>query len=177
MIAIHTQNRSGIRFSRTLLEKIKKTIRTAVEAEYPNHTFELNIFFCDDETIRSYNREYRGVDRATDVLSFPMFDFGTPELPALLGDDARQQRHEFLYWEFHETDQIGVRMGDWKLVVKSGKPRLYDLSRDLHEDCDLAGRYPEVVERMVGIVLREHAQRTVPGHTAGNINRAIPIQH
>ena len=86
MIAIHTQNRSGIRFSRTLLEKIKKTIRTAVEAEYPNHTFELNIIFCDDETIRSYNREYRGVDRATDVLSFPMFDFGTPELPALLGD-------------------------------------------------------------------------------------------
>ena len=86
MIAIHTQNRSGIRFSRTLLEKIKKTIRTAVEAEYPNHTFELNIFFCDDETIRSYNRESRGVDRATDVLSFPMFDFGTPELPALLGD-------------------------------------------------------------------------------------------
>ena len=86
MIAIHTQNRSGIRFSRTLLEKIKKTIRTAVEAEYPNHTFELNIFFCDDETIRSYNREYRGVDRATDVLSFPMFDFVTPELPALLGD-------------------------------------------------------------------------------------------
>ena len=86
MIAIHTQNRSGIRFSRTLLEKIKKTIRTAVEAEDPNHTFELNIFFCDDETIRSYNREYRGVDRATDVLSFPMFDFGTPELPALLGD-------------------------------------------------------------------------------------------
>ena len=86
MIAIHTQNRSGIRFSRTLLEKIKKTIRTAVEAEYPKHTFELNIFFCDDETIRSYNREYRGVDRATDVLSFPMFDFGTPELPALLGD-------------------------------------------------------------------------------------------
>ena len=86
MIAIHTQNRSGIRFSRTLLEKIKKTIRTAVEAEYPNHTFELNIFFCDDETIRSYNREYRGVDRATDVLTFPMFDFGPPELPALLGD-------------------------------------------------------------------------------------------
>ena len=86
MIAIHTQNRSGIRFSRTLLEKMKKTIRTAVEAEYPNHTFELNIFYCDDETIRSYNREYRGVDRATDVLSFPMFDFGTPELPALLGD-------------------------------------------------------------------------------------------
>ena len=60
------------------MEKIKKTIRTAVEAEYPNHTFELNIFFCDDETIRSYNREYRGVDRATDVLSFPLLQDGIP---------------------------------------------------------------------------------------------------
>lgn len=33
----------------------------------------------------------------------------------LLGDDGKQQKHDFLYWEFHETDQIGVRMGDWKL--------------------------------------------------------------
>lgn len=86
MIAIHTRNSSGIKFSRSLLEKIKKTIRTAVEAEYPDHHFELNILFCDDETIRGYNREYRGIDRATDVLSFPMFDFDTPELTALLGD-------------------------------------------------------------------------------------------
>ena len=101
--------------------------------------------FCDLIGDRRFPRKYLNPDIEGDCF-----------LPALLGDDARQQRHEFLYWEFHETDQIGVRMEDWKLVVKSGKPRLYDLSRDLHEDCDLAGRYPEVVERMVGIVLREH---------------------
>ena len=81
MIAIHTKNSSGIPFDRAILEKMKKTIRTAVEAEYPAHRFELNILFCDDEAIRGYNREYRGIDRATDVLSFPMFDFDTPELP------------------------------------------------------------------------------------------------
>ena len=33
--------------------------------------------------------------------------------PTMLGQDNRQQKHDFLYWEFHETDQIGVRMGDW----------------------------------------------------------------
>ena len=81
MIAIHTKNNSGIPFERAILEKMKKTIRTAVEAEYPAHRFELNILFCDDETIRGYNREYRGIDRATDVLSFPMFDFDTPSCP------------------------------------------------------------------------------------------------
>lgn len=39
----------------------------------------------------------------------------------LLGDDVRQQKHEFLYWEFHETNQIGIGMGNWKLIIKKGK--------------------------------------------------------
>ena len=37
--------------------------------------------------------------------------------PTLLGKEG-QEEHEFLYWEFNETDQIAVRMGDWKMVVK-----------------------------------------------------------
>ena len=37
--------------------------------------------------------------------------------PTLLGQEG-QKKHDFLYWEFDETDQIGVRMGDWKMVVK-----------------------------------------------------------
>ena len=34
--------------------------------------------------------------------------------------------------------QIGVRMGDWKMVVKKGKPFLYNLATDIHEDHDIA---------------------------------------
>ena len=76
--------------------------------------------------------------------------------PTLLGDDERQQKHDFLYWEFHETDQIGVRMGDWKLVVKRGVPHLYDLATDLHEDHDVAAEHPDVVRAMKEIIRREH---------------------
>ena len=65
----------------------------------------------------------------------------------LLGDDSKQQKHDFLYWEFHETDQIGVRMGDWKLLVKKGTPYLYDLSNDVH---------PDIVKQMKEIIKREH---------------------
>ena len=76
--------------------------------------------------------------------------------PTLLGQDDRQAKHDFLYWELHETDQIGVRMGDWKLVVVRGTPRLYDLATDIHEDHDVAAQHPDIVRQMTDIILREH---------------------
>ena len=36
---------------------------------------EISVTFTDDEGIRTYNREYRDIDRATDVLSFPNLNF------------------------------------------------------------------------------------------------------
>lgn len=71
-------------------------------------------------------------------------------------DDSKQQKHDFLYWEFHETDQIGVRMGDWKLLVKKGTPYLYDLSNDVHEDHNIAAAHPDIVKQMKEIIKREH---------------------
>ena len=77
--------------------------------------------------------------------------------PTLLGEDARQKSHDFLYWEFHETDQIGVRMGDWKLVVIQGVPYLYDLRNDIHEDHNLAdAAHQDIVNQMVDIIYHEH---------------------
>ena len=80
--------------------------------------------------------------------------------PTLLGNDAIQKSHDFLYWEFHETDQIGLRMGDWKMVVKKGVPHLYNLADDLHEDHDVAAQHPELVDQMKQVILR--AERPVP---------------
>ena len=71
-------------------------------------------------------------------------------------DKGRQKKHEFLYWEFHETNMMALRMGDWKLVVHKGQCYLYDLANDLHEDNDLAAQHPEIVEQMKAILLREH---------------------
>ena len=54
------------------------------------------------------------------------------------------------------TQVIGVRQGDWKLVVSQGKQFLYDLKRDIHEDHDLKDLYPDKLAELIGIVHREH---------------------
>jgi arylsulfatase A-like enzyme len=69
-----------------------------------------------------------------------------------------QQVHDFLYWEFEETDQVAVRMGDWKMVSKGGKPHLYDLSKDVHEDNDIAAQHPDIVKQMVEIAHSQHTE-------------------
>ena len=50
---------------------------------------ELSVLLVTDESIRELNRDYRGVDRATDVLSFPQREPGGRSTPGdleVLGD-------------------------------------------------------------------------------------------
>ena len=39
---------------------------------------EVNLTLTDNERIREYNRDFRQIDRPTDVLSFPMVDYDEP---------------------------------------------------------------------------------------------------
>lgn len=94
-----------------------------------------------------YSRKSTTDERVYDGISF---------YETLTGNDAEQEKHEFLYWEFHETNMMGLRMGDWKLVVNRGQTYLYDLSTDIHEDNNVAAQHPDVVARMVNIIYREH---------------------
>jgi probable rRNA maturation factor len=56
-----------------------------VAAGEPEST--LSLMLVRDRTIRALNREHRGKDTATDVLSFPMFEPGEASgAPRLLGD-------------------------------------------------------------------------------------------
>jgi arylsulfatase A-like enzyme len=90
-------------------------------------------------------------------LTHDYFD-GISFAPTLLGHEGEQLRHDFLYWEVHETDMMGVRMGEWKLVVKAGECKLYNLADDLHEDNDVSALYPDIVARMKQIIRQEHTE-------------------
>jgi len=83
------------------------------------------------------------------VKPLPKCD-GISLLPTLLGQ-PQTNRHDFLYWEFHERGfQQAVRMGDWKAVrPQAGEPlELYNLKTDLSEKENVADKNPEVVAKM-----------------------------
>ena len=52
---------------------VKRLVRQVLEAEGVAPPYEVSLVFTDSETVRKLNRDYRGVDRATDVLAFYMF--------------------------------------------------------------------------------------------------------
>ncbi len=51
---------------------IKKAVNLALDAEGVDVPCLISVMLTDDEGIRAVNNEFRGVDRATDVLSFPL---------------------------------------------------------------------------------------------------------
>ena len=113
--------------------------------------YDLMPTFCDVAGIKNYEEKYRNPQLENDY-----FD-GISIYPTLTGE-GEQVMHDHLYWEFHETNMIGVRKGNWKLVVKNGNCQLFDLATDLHEDHDLSASYPEVVKELKNIIKQEHTE-------------------
>ena len=57
---------------------IKRSINTALDIEGVDMPCEVSVLVTDDKSIQAINREFRGIDAPTDVLSFPMVVFDSP---------------------------------------------------------------------------------------------------
>ena len=109
---------------------------------------------CEIIGVENYTEKYGNKEVANDY-----FD-GISFAKTLLGKDG-QEEHDFLYWEFHETNMMGLRMNDWKLVVKNGTCALYDLATDVHEDNNIAEQHPEIVTKMKEIIKEQHTHSSM----------------
>lgn len=92
-----------------LLQKMTEAAEYAVESENMHNLdkkrCEISVTFVDLDEIHELNKQYRGVDKPTDVLSFPQLDDLEEEIPEVceicLGDvviceqKAREQAEQF----------------------------------------------------------------------------------
>lgn len=60
---------------------IRECILKALSAQNVDVPCEMNVLVTNDKGIRAINQASRNLDKATDVLSFPMFSFSAGELP------------------------------------------------------------------------------------------------
>ncbi len=90
-----TNEQDKLCVTQSLRGLIRRAIGAALKYEQFPLGAELSVTLTDNENIHTLNREYRNVDRPTDVLSFPMYeaedideiyDQGEADEPCALGD-------------------------------------------------------------------------------------------
>ena len=59
-------------------EVIKNVVKRVVDTENCPYEVEVNVLLTNNEEIQEANRDFRNIDRPTDVLSFPMVDYDFP---------------------------------------------------------------------------------------------------
>lgn len=84
-------NQDKISYDKKLLDTLREIMEEALESEgIENREVEISLTFVDDEEIREINKNYREMDKSTDVLSFPQYlsveDINTTFGTLILGD-------------------------------------------------------------------------------------------
>lgn len=104
------------------LELVDRILKFAAQYEKLDGNYELSITFTTDEEIQIINREYRGIDRPTDVISFALEEESEGEIafervegmPILLGDliisldTMRRQAAEYNHEEKRELGFLAL---------------------------------------------------------------------
>ncbi len=102
MEIIIDNSQDKVNIDESINELIEKVVLECLKLEGKSTDYEVSVTFVDDEEIRELNKEYRDVDKSTDVLSFPL-DENEFDIPGdtLLGDivisaeTAKRQSEEY----------------------------------------------------------------------------------
>ena len=70
----YDDRQDDIKITDEIKNLIEKSVAAVLKVENLHENVEVSVSFVGDEEIRDLNRDYRGVDKSTDVLSFPMDD-------------------------------------------------------------------------------------------------------
>ena len=78
--------------NRLSISLIKRCVQVALQAQDINLPCEVSILVTDERSIREINREFRSIDKPTDVLSFPMQELKPMQSLTLQGWDMIEEK-------------------------------------------------------------------------------------
>ncbi len=103
-----------------------KLIRLAAKAAYARFDYpfdgQVTVTITDDEGIRQYNNRFRQIDKATDVLSFPLNDFYRSIPGEEMGD-------------LMDPNSLCVPLGDMIISVERAKEQAKEYGHGLAREC------------------------------------------
>ncbi len=68
-------NQKAFKVTKELRDLVREAAKASLEYMEFGTKVEISVMFTDNEEIRELNREHRDIDRATDVLSFPLIEY------------------------------------------------------------------------------------------------------
>lgn len=108
----YVENETDKAFPFDIEEVFQKVAGAVLMTENCPYETCINLLLTDNEGIRAYNKEYRKIDKETDVLSFPNLDF------AKAGDFSMAQANEADYFD---PDSKELILGDIVISVDKVK--------------------------------------------------------
>lgn len=109
-----------LEYTSALESLIKNAIIKSLESEGFNTPSEISITIVDNEQIRNINNEHRGIDKATDVLSFPMINMVNGSFEADAGD--------------YDMDEDKLILGDIVISLERAKEQADDYGHSLERE-------------------------------------------
>ncbi len=77
-MTFYVENGTEEEFPFDLEDTVRMVAQKVLEMEGCPWEAQVNVLVTDNAGIREYNRKFRGIDRETDVLSFPNLEFDAP---------------------------------------------------------------------------------------------------
>jgi len=122
----HIINISELEYS----EYIEKAVKTALYIENVNYGCEINVEITDNSQIQQLNKEYRGKDAPTDVLSFPMIE--SDRIDFIKSDNKNEILKTF-------SDEVNpenglILLGDIIISIEKAKEQSEELNQSLERE-------------------------------------------
>lgn len=125
MIIIENEQ-DQIEVPESLLEAIKEAILFTLKDQGVEEEAEISMLLVDNDAIKEMNKEYRNIDKETDVLSFPMISY----------EEGKVFRDEYLNHQFGPEyyDGDALLLGDVVLSMEKANEQALEFGHSLKRE-------------------------------------------